>query len=202
MMMCRMLAALATAALVGAAGGPAAAYELYLDIDQDGDPTTINDITWDPSCTVRLVLAPTEPDEEISAVDFGLGGSCRECGGVFAYGAGFDLGDMQSWTWETHPWFAGTWGFATLIDCPAPTGYHAVYHAESIVDCCLVLTEPIFFATFQAWAVDHGAACPVPSNLAVMHGQGAANVWNYIQIGGPAIPAATDTWGSVKAIYR
>ena len=190
------------ACLLAVSSGSAAAYELYLDIDQDNDPTTINDFTWDQTCTVRLVLAPTEPDEEIWAVDFGLGGSCVECMGVFAYGTGHDLGDMHTWTWETHPYFAGTWEHATSSDCPASTGYHAVFHAESIVDCCLVLNEPIFFATFQAWAADHGPGCGVPSNLAVMHGQGAENVWHYIQIGEPAVERKPHAWGGVKSIYR
>ncbi|MBE0564777.1 MAG: hypothetical protein IH621_02395 [Krumholzibacteria bacterium] len=195
-------AMLLSAVLAGVLCGSAAAYELYLDIDLDGDPATINDLCWDQSCTVRLVLAPTEPDEEIWTVDFGLGGSCQECGGVFAYGTAFDLGEMQSWTWETHPWFAGTWGYATSIDCPAPTGYHALYHAELIVDCCLVLNEPIFFAAFEAWAVDNGPLCSVPANLAVMHGQGAANVWHYVQIGGPAVAGDKRAWGAVKSSYR
>ena len=190
------------AGLLALSSGPAAAYELYLDIDLDNDPTTINDFTWDPTCTVRLVLAPTEPDEEIWTVDFGLGGSCIECMGVFEYGTGNDLGDMNTWTWETHPYFAGTWDHATSIDCPAPTGFHAVFHAESIVDCCLVLNEPIFFATFQAWAADHGPGCHVPSNLAVMHGQGVENVWHYIQIGEPAVERETHAWGGIKSIYR
>jgi hypothetical protein len=151
---------------------------------------------------VRLVLSPTEPNEEIWTVDFGLGGSCHDCDGVFAYGSGFDLGDWQSWTWEPHPWFAGTWTYATSISCPAPTGYHAVFHAESIVDCCLVLTEPIFFGTFQAWMADNGPACDVPANLAVMHGQGAQNVWNYIQIGEPAVPTEEHSWGVLKSSFR
>ena len=193
---------LAVTLTAGALAGSAAAYELYLDIDVDGDPATINDFTWDPTCTVSLVLAPTAPDEEIWTVDFGLGGSCRECEGVFAYGTGFDLGDTETWTWETHPWFAGTWAYATSIGCPAPTGFHAVFHAESIVDCCLVLNEPIVFATFQAWAADRVPPCPVPANLAVMHGQGALNVWHYIQIGGPAIPREQQAWGAVKSRYR
>jgi len=188
--------------LLAVHSGRATAYELYLDIDQDNDPTTVNDFTWDQTCTVRLVLAPTEPDEEIWSVDFGLGGSCDACLGVFEYGTGNNLGDMDTWTWETHPWFAGTWGFATSLDCPAPTGYHAVYHAESIVDCCLVLNEPLFFATFQAWAVDTGPGCYVPANLAVMHGQGAENVWHYLQIGGPAVEREACAWDGVKSIYR
>jgi len=198
----RTWAGIAAALVCFPLAGPAPAYELFLDIDVDGDPATINDFTWDQSCTVRLVLAPTEPDEEIWTVDFGLGGTCVECEGVFEYGAGFDLGDMQTWTWDPHPWFAGTWGYATSIDCFAPTGYHAAFHAESIVDCCLVLNEPIFFGTFQAWAADHAPGCNVPPNLAVMHGQGAENVWHYIQIGEPAIPTRGDAWGSIKSSYR
>jgi hypothetical protein len=200
-MPCRILIYL-TIGLLALSSGPASAYELYLDIDQDGDPTTINDFTWDQTCTVRLVLAPTEPDEEIWAVDFGLGGTCEECLGVFTYGTDHDLGDWQTWTWETHPDFAGTWTYATSSECPAPTGYHAVFHAESIVDCCLVLSEPIFFATFQAWAADHGPGCYVPPNLAVMHGQGSENVWNYIQIGEPAVGQESSTWGGIKSVYR
>lgn len=198
----RTFMCLAVVLLVGARSGPSMGYELLLDIDVDDDPTTINSYTENQSCTVRLVLAPTEPDEEIWMVDFGLGGSCHTCDGVFAYGTGFDLGDAQSWTWEPHPWFAGTWDYATSISCPAPAGYHAAFHAESIVDCCMVLTEPIFFGTFQAWVANNGPACNVPANLAVMHGQGVENVWNYIQIGGPAVPKEVHGWSVLKSSFR
>ena len=180
---------------------PAAAYELYLDIDVDGDPATINDFTWDSSCTVRLVLAPTEPDEEIWSVDFGLGGSCVDCLGVFTYGTGHDLGDLASWTWETHQYFAGTWGHAMSLLCPAPTGYHDYFHAELIIDCCFVLTEPVFFATFNAWAADHAGGCGAPANLAVMHHQGVGGVWNYIQIGEPAVHNEDLTWSAIKSLF-
>ena len=181
---------------------PAAAYELYLDIDTDNAPTTINDFTWDSSCTVRLVLAPTEPDEEIWTVDFGLGGSCVDCLGVFTYGTGHDLGDTETWTWETHQYFAGTWESATSLLCPAATGFHDAYHAESIIDCCFVLNEPVFFGTFHAWAADNTGGCGVPANLAVMHGQGVEAVWNYIQIGEPAVGSETRSWSTLKSLFR
>lgn len=188
--------------LLASLGGSAGAYELYLDIDVDGDPATINDLTWDTSCTVHLVLAPTETDEEIWTVDFGLGGSCVDCLGVSTYGTGHDLGDMMSWTWETHQYFAGTWDSATCLDCPAATGFHDIFHAETIIDCCFILNEPIFFATFHAWAADNTGGCNVPANLAVMHGQGVEGVWNYIQIGGPAVQGDDRCWGALKSLFR
>ena len=190
---CLLLSVLATAA---------PAYELWLDIDTDGDPATINDFTTEASCTVNLVLAPSGASEEIWSIEFGLGGSCRECGGVFQYGTGFDLGDFATFTWETHPYFAGTFDYATCLCCPADPGYHAVFRAESIVDCCFEITEPIVFATFTAWRLDGEPGCRVPPNLAVMHAQGAEGVWNYIQIGEPAIPAEAAEWGGIKALYR
>jgi len=181
---------------------PTRAYELYLDIDTDNDPATINDFTWDSSCTVRLVLVPSYPEEEIWSVDFGLGGSCLDCGGVFNYGTGHDLGDMQTWTWQPHAYFAGTWESATMLDCPAATGFHDVYHAESIVDCCFVPGEPVFFGTFRAWTADTPGGCAVPSNLAIMHEQGVDGVWNYIQIGEPAVGGNKRSWSAIKSLYR
>jgi len=178
-----------------------AAYELWLDIDVDGDPSTINDVTWDNTCTVNLVVAPTGESEELWTVDFGLGGSCVECGGVFHYGTDFDLGDMETWTWDCHQYFAGTFDYATCINCPAPTGFHAYFHAESIIDCCFEITEPIVFATFRAWRIAT-PGCGVPSNLAVMKHQGVDGVWNYIQIGGPALESEHDSWSAMKSLYR
>lgn len=188
-------------ALILAFAPGSAAYELWLDIDIDGDPATINDFTWDSSCTVNLVVAPSGASEELWSLGFGLGGSCIDCEGVFQYGTGFDLGDLGTGTWECHPYFAGTVDFATSIDCPDDPGFHAVFSAESIIDCCFVIEEPIVFATFQAWKIDT-PGCNVPANLAVMEYQGYAGVWNYIQIGGPAISGDAATWSAVKALYR
>jgi len=181
---------------------PATAYEIYLDIDTDGDPSTINTFTWDTVCTVNLVVWPTELHEELWSFSFGLGGSCLECGGSFTYGTEHDLGDFVTWTWNTHPFFAGTWDYATSINCPDNPGFHAVFMAESIIDCCFYLDEPTVFGTFEVLKIENGPECPVPSNLAVMSSQGAEGIWNYIQVGGPAIGNQRVSWGVIKDRYR
>ncbi len=180
----------------------AAAYELWLDIDLDGDPTTINNITWETSCTVNLVLAPTGTSEDIWTIEFGLGGSCRECDDVFQYGTGFDLGNLMTGTWETHPYFVGTCNGATCLNCLDDPGFHTAFFAEPLIDTSFYIEEPIVFATFQAWQADTPAGCSVLSNLAVMNGQGLEGVLNYIQIGGPALEAESSCWGALKTLYR
>ncbi len=174
--------------ILGALVLPTRAYELYLDIDTDGDPTTINTITWESTATVNLVVAPTIPHEELWEFSFGMGGSCTECGGVFAYGTEHDLGNTSSWTWDTHDYFYGTWDYATCINCPDNPGFHAVFRAESIIDCCFYLDEPTVFATFDVWLVDNGP--------------GWDGVWNYIQIDGPAVGQESKSWTMLKSEYR
>ena len=71
------------------------AYEILLDIDDDNDPTTIRDRTGAGTAVVRLILQPTEPDEWITEITFGLGGTCWPCDyiepGWAIYGTDWDL---------------------------------------------------------------------------------------------------------------
>lgn len=180
---------------------PATAYEVLLDIDLDGDPTTINEYTEDESCTVRIVLAPTEPDEQIDSIYFGLGGSCLECQGVHHYGVSHDLYPPDYGDWTEVPGFVGGWDGILLLGCPGPVGSHTFYWAEPLLGQ-ITLSSPIFLATFQAEvAPPPPSGCqPTPANLGATHGQGL--LWNYIQIGGPAVRSEQRTWGTLKQLFR
>jgi hypothetical protein len=172
-----------------------------LDIDTDDDPNTINDMTEDPSAAVRIILAPTEPEELINGIWFGLGGSCLECEMVHYYGTAIDLPLDDDWTEVAELY--GTADYATTMGCPDDPGYHLYLYAEPLIDY-FVLSEPMFIATFDAWVAD-----PVPpgclqpaSNLASMFAQGEDGMWNYVQIGGEAVAAQSGSWTTVKATYR
>jgi hypothetical protein len=180
---------------------PATAYEVLLDIDLDGDPSTINELTEDQMCTVKIVLAPTEPDEQITFVEFGIGGTCIECDGVFQYGVVQDAGAPYDGDWTDHPDFTGVWGGILSLDCPAPVSYHEVFMAEP-VGGAFTLSAPIFLAAFQAEvAAPPGEGCQTPpANLAAMPQQNAW--WNYVQIGGPAIGTEASTWSTLKGLFR
>ena len=71
------------------------AYTIFLDIDEDNDPNTINENTGDDSATVRIVLVPTVDNEQITEISFGLGGTCLPCDyinpGWATYGTDWDL---------------------------------------------------------------------------------------------------------------
>jgi hypothetical protein len=198
-----ILRLLCTTALLLASSG-AEAYEFLLDIDLDDDPTTINEITHEPTTAVRLVLAPTEPGELFAGATFGLGGSCIECNLVQQYGTAHDLigADwMADWTEvaDLVGWAAG----ATHLGCFDSTSYHLLLTVEPVDDFYL-LSEPVFIATFDAWQanpVPPGCQQP-PSNLATMHGQGGSKLWNYIQIGGPAVETSFSSWTTLKSNYR
>ena len=180
---------------------PAVGYEILLDIDTDDDPNTINDLTFDEIATVRMILAPTEPDEMVNEIWVGLGGSCLECEMVHYYGTAVDIPPDTDWT-ELDV-LAGTAAWATCIGCPGDPGYHLLLYAEPLIDY-FVVSEPIFIATFTAWVADPvPEGCPQPpSNLAAMHAQGEDGMWNYVQLGGQAIDAESGSWTRVKAIYR
>ncbi len=182
---------------------PALTYQVLLDIDIDNDPTTLNLLTEDNLAVVKLILAPTEPDELLNMVTFGLGGTCLECDMVHQYGTGHDLIDWIELEWIDAPEFYSGWDHATSLGCPADPGYHLYLWAEPVIDGYF-LTEPVFIATFNVWIADPvppGCTQP-PSNLATMFQQGESGVWNFIQIGGTAIGDEDDTWGQVKALYR
>jgi hypothetical protein len=184
--------------------GPANGYEILLDIDLDGNPATLNTYSLEDTVTVRIVLKPTQPAEEIQHLEFGLGGTCWECEGVFDYGTAFDLLPLDFGDWTDHPDFTGTWGGATCSLCCGNPGFHFLYEASPI-EGTFVLEEPIFLATFHAWKDEPmWGSCPVPpSNLAAFSLAAPGEFWNYLQIGGDApIPVAHTTWGAIKAQFR
>lgn len=181
------------------------AYEILLDIDTDGDPATIDDFTTQNTAVVRMILQPSFPGELFAGAIFGLGGSCRECDQVQYYGTEHDLivGDGSA-DWTEVDTLVGSSAFATYLGCFDDPGYHLLLTLEPVAEP-LVLTEPIFIATFNAWtagAVPSGCAQP-PSNLAAMSGQGPGGFWNYVQLGGPASIGSTRmSWTALKQVYR
>jgi hypothetical protein len=183
------------------AAAPAAAYEILLDLDTDGDPTTINDLTYETSAMVKLILAPSYPGEPIGRVEFGLGGSCLECDMVHFYGTAHDLlsmGDM----WLQAAAFMSGWDYITLLGCPGNPGAHLVLWFEPVGGGTINLDAPFFMAEFQVWVADPvppGCQQP-PSNLATISGPGT--FWNYVQVGGPAIGNEAVSWSALKAGYR
>lgn len=190
----RLLAPLA----VLLAAAPAAAYEVLLDIDTDNDPTTINEITDDTTTMVRMILAPSYPGEEVSHVEFGLGGSCRECEGVFGYGVSHDVVDWADDDWLHAQCCTSSWDYCTCSECPGDVGFHLLLRID--MPAPLTLDGPAFIRTFQAWVQDPPQDCPqVPSNLACFHD---GEFWNYVQIGGSAVANGPADWGAVKALYR
>lgn len=189
------------AALLLLAALPAGAYEVLLDVDLDGDPATINNLSAQTACTVRIVLSPTAPAETIASVEFGLGGSCLECEGVQHYGVGHDLHPAALGDWTERADFTGHWDAALHLGCLSSVGFHEYYWCEPVAGS-FVLTEPIFLATFHAWvSAPPPSPCQrTPANLAAMPAQG--RFWNYVQVGGAAIAAESATWGAVKGCYR
>ncbi len=180
---------------------PATAYELLLDIDTDWDPTTINELTYETSAIVKLILAPSYPDEPIGRVEFGLGGSCRECDLVHHYGTVHNLiTGPQMWIQAAA--FESGWDAALTLGCIDNPGFHLVLWFQPVGGGTINMTDAVFIAEFEVWVADPvpaGCSQP-PSNLAVMPYQGA--YWNYIQLGGPAIPNASESWSAIKSMYR
>lgn len=190
---------------LGIAAAEAHAYEILLDIDNDGDPATINEMTTQTQAVVRMILQPSEPGEVFGGAMFGLGGSCSECQQVQHYGTAHDLlGDDWSADWTDVEALVGRGDMATLLGCAGNPGYHLLLTVEPAGEP-LVLTEPMFIATFNVWTSDPvppGCAQP-PSNLAAMFAQGGGNYWNYVQIGGPAsIGSTRKSWAALKQTYR
>ena len=182
--------------------GPASAYEVWIDLDDDDDPNTLNLITEETTATVRLILAPSTPGEQIDLVGFGLGGSCRECEMVHHYGVVHDLLVPETVDWDERADMHSTWMGATRINCFDTPGFH-LWLELTPVNTPYLLNEPIFIATFEASVAPTDPGCPrVPSNLATMFGLGAGQLWNYVQIGGPAIATEATSWGCWKSVYR
>lgn len=68
----------ALALLLGLAAAEARSYEILRDIDEDGDPDTINESTLQTAAVGRMILRPTEPGEIFAGATFDLGRSCLE----------------------------------------------------------------------------------------------------------------------------
>jgi len=153
------------------------AYEILLDIDVDNDPATINDRTGASSAVVRLILQPTEPNEWITEITFGLGGSCWPCDyiepGWATYGTDWDL----YWDYNTLPEFpllTGAGPTCTLsIYCQGDPGFSCWWDAWAVG---FHLSGPIFIGSFNAWVRDEvHPGCPMPpANLGAFANWSAA----------------------------
>ena len=141
-----------------------AAYEIILDIDTDDDPTTINERTGASSAVVRLILQPTEANEWITEIIFGLGGTCWPCDyiepGWAIYGTDWDL----YWTGGTLPEFPLLSGYGptcTLsIYCQGDPGFSCWWDAWA---AGFYLTSPVFIGSFTASVADQDhPGCPLP----------------------------------------
>jgi len=181
---------------------PLYAYEILLDIDTDADPTTINDLTYDTSAVVKLILKPDFSGEMISRVEFGLGGSCLECDQVHEYGTAHDLIDWVTQSWVQVAAFDSGWDYATYLGCPGNPGSHLLLWFEPLGGGPISLNQSIYLAEFSVWVSDPvpGGCTQPPSNLATLYGYEL--FWNYIQLGGPAVENEDHTWSGLKALYR
>lgn len=186
---------------------PALAYEIFLDIDIDNDPTTLNTNTENVNAVVKLILWPTEPSEIIGPITFGLGGECLGCppndiNGVQTYGTSFDL--PISGPWVTAPGYDSDAAYATYLGCVDNPGFHLQLSFEPQGGGTVSLNQPIFLAEFNAWVSDPVAdGCTQPSSyLMAMPSQG--QWWNYVTLGGAngPIPTKTRSWGSIKSVFR
>jgi hypothetical protein len=182
---------------------PASAYEILLDIDTDNDPTTINELSGDSTVVVRIVLKPTQPDEWITQIFFGLGGGCWECDGVQDYAIAHDLYPPNYGDWTDHPELVGSWDTATFLGCPGNPGFHDVYFATAS-GTGFNLQAPVFIASFTAWVSEPmWGWCPLPPRtLAAFHTQDENGYWNYLQIGGPVVSVAEESWGTIKQLFQ
>jgi hypothetical protein len=176
------------------------AYQVLLDIDIDDDPTTINELTWETEVLVDLIIAPTTPGEIVGRIEFGLGGSCRECDHVHEYGTEFDLTDYMVQPWvQASGWNSG-WDGILYLGCPGSYGYHVLFWCEPLAGT-LTLDAPLVLAEFTARinpTIPPGCSVP-PANLGCLHG---GEFYNYIQIGGPALGETVSRWGEIKSLYR
>lgn len=185
---------------------PALAFEILLDIDLDNDPTTINVSTTETSAVVKMILSPTTPGETIGFVQFGLGGECLNCppdpSGVQWYGVSFDL-PIQG-TWVTAPGFDSEAAYMTLLGCPCNPGYHLLLSFEP-EGGTMILDEPIFLATFNAWMSPLPPdPCRQPTPVLMAMTISAEDYYNYIVLAGFEWPNSIDesTWGRIKSFYR
>ncbi len=114
---------------------------------------------------MRLILQPTEPDEWITEVFFGLGGTCWPCDELYpghaTYGTDLDL----YWDYSALPEFPQLigWGpqYVLAYTCQGDPGFHRFWQAQSEVG--FAIDQPVFIGTFTAWVHEpYHPACPLP----------------------------------------
>lgn len=194
------------------AASPAAAYDVFLDIDIDGDPATLNTFADAESAQVRLVLSPTTPGEWIGHVGFGLGGTCWECfdyGSPFTYGTESDIYFYLA-DWHDNPLIAASWADISLCyGCCNGNGngdgFHYIFDAVAAGDG-FALDAPIFIATFSAWVSRSSIfdRCPhPPANLMTFpgHTSGPGATGNEILLSDEYTATAEDSWSAIKTLY-
>lgn len=195
------------------AGPQAFAYDLLLDIDQDDDPSTINETVDGDRTDIRIVLRPSgEEPEWISSVTFGLGGTCWECfsqGYPYTYGSECDL-FYNLEDWHDNPLFGESVADISLcFGCCNGNGngqgYHYIYTAIA-ANGGFSLEEPIFIASFEAW-VSRSVAfdrCPHPPADLITFPRpfgGPDAEGNRILIGDEFTPTAEGSWSAIKSLY-
>ncbi len=191
---------------------PAAAYDVFLDVDIDGDPGTIHTFADAESAQVRLVLSPTEPDEWITHVGFGLGGTCWECfdqGSPYTYGTDSDIYRLLA-DWHDSPLIAASWADISLCyGCcngnGSGDGYHYLFDAVAEGEG-FALDAPVFIATFSAWVSRSSIfdRCPhPPANLMTFPGPTAGPLaqGNAILLSDEFTAVEKGSWSAIKALY-
>ncbi len=194
-------------------GSPAAAYDLLLDIDIDGDPATINETVDGDQATIRLVLRPSdEAPEWITSVTFGMGGTCWECfsqGYGYTYGSDCDL-FYNLEDWHDNPIFGTSEADISLcFGCCNGNGngrgYHYIFTAIAAGEG-FSLEQPIFIASFEGW-VSRSVIfdrCPHPPADLITFPRpfgGPSAEGNRILIGDEFTPTSESNWSAIKSLY-
>ncbi len=190
------------------AAPPARAARLLLDIDTDGDPSTIVTESPDSAALVALVLWPDYPDERIEPLDFGLGGSCKECGLAPTYGLEQKLLPDDGGDWVQDPGFTGTAEQRLTAGCGAEMDYYLILHLAPVgaspqLDAPLVLAR--FWVQVPAQPVcDQPHFRPPAPDLATFDLADPTDpeVWNSIRLLAGQTPAARGSWTLIKGLYR
>jgi hypothetical protein len=194
--------------------GTALAFDVILDIDIDGDPRTINLATDADSALVAVILMPTQPDELIREVNFGLGGTCWACwqwGIPFTYGVDCELFRMDFGEWhDPNPLIATSWfdislcyGCCNMND--HEQGYHFIFSCAAAGEG-FVLNEPMVLTRFLAWVSLSGdfQRCPHTTTDLVSFPNdynGVGGAGNRLQIGNDYVPTRESSWSTVKSLY-
>jgi len=185
---------------------PTYAYQIFLDIDTDDNPYTLNEFTTEESALVRMILAPDGDPEWITEIEFGLGGTCWMCWEDMFHMYGTHCELYEAWGppgWLTHPLFdysdlAG----ATCIDCCGNPGFHHIYFASAAGEG-FELEEPIFIRDFMAYDIDHDVCEEPPADLMAFACGGPCNSIllsaNASAVDQPeSLPS---TWQCIKSLY-